>query len=66
MLTLAQPKIAKGTKLKCEVSSYQFRKGFGYRIYDITDEYISVKDKDGIEVLFYNIEDLLKVFTIFE
>jgi len=64
MLTLEQPLIAKGTVLKSKESSYQFRKGYPYKIYNITNEYVSVKDRDGIEVLFDTIHDLLKVFDI--
>lgn len=72
MLTLEkvrakQPEIReinKGTKLLCYVGSHQFRMGYGYRVYDITPDYISVLDRDGIEVLFDSLEDLKQVFMI--
>lgn len=56
--------IQKGTKLYCYNTSYGFRSGYKYTVFNTKDDII-VKDRDGIEVIFSNAEELNTIFKIF-
>lgn len=71
MPTLEKPrtalqKLTRGIKLLCYNDSYDFHKGFCYRIYNIVDGDIIVMDRDHIQVIFSSESELYKVFKIKE